>query len=105
MDDTSLREVIRYLKEHFPRLSIESSQTQTATEHWFKLRGEVNGELFILDAFFRDYPAERVFQRLYILQVAEALRAAVGKRRVVVTPSGVRHEAYPVRRKRRKPAT
>ncbi len=105
MDDASLREVLRYLKEHFPRLSIESSHALTATEHWFKLRGEVNGDLFIRDGFFRDYPAERVFQRLHILQAAEAVRASAGRRRVVVTPSGVRYEAYPVRRRRRKPAT
>ena len=102
MDDASAQEVIRYLKQHLHLASIERSHTLTASEHWFTLRGEVNGELFILESCFEDCPAERIFQRLQTLQVAEALRAAAGKRRVVVTPTKVRYEDYSVRPKRRR---
>ena len=92
MDDASLREVIRYLSKHFPRLSIEPSHMLTATEHGFRLRGVVNGDLLIRDSFFHDYPADQVFQKLEMLQVAESLRSAAGKRRVVVTADAVRVE-------------
>src|SRR5262245_36061865 len=102
MDDASLGEVIRYLNQHFPRLSIESSRLLTASEHGFKLRGDVNGDLVIRDSFFQDHPAERVFQRLHMLRVAESLRSAQGKRRVVVTPNAVRVETYVPRSRRRK---
>jgi hypothetical protein len=74
----------------------------TASEHGFKLRGEVNGELFMRDSFFQDHPPDRVFQRLQLLQVAESLRSAAGRRRVVVTDAGVRSETYVPRPKRRK---
>ena len=102
MNDASLREVIRYLSKHFPRLSIEPSHMLTATDHGFRLRGEFNGDLLIRDSFFQDHPADRVFQRLEKLQVAESLRSAAGKRRVVVTPDAVRVETYVPRPKRRK---
>lgn len=102
MDDASLSEVTRYLARHFPRLSIESSHTFAATELGFKLRGEVNGDLFIVDSFFRHYPAERVFKALEMLRVADALRSAGGRRRVVVTATAVRAETYMPRPKRRK---
>jgi hypothetical protein len=51
MDDASLREVIRYLNSNFLRLTIELRHVLAANEHGFKLRGEVNGELFIRDSF------------------------------------------------------
>lgn len=102
MDDASAEEVVRYLNRHLHLATIERSHTLTASEHWFRLRGEVNGELFVLESCFEDWPAERVFQRLQALQVAEALRAAAGKRRVVVTPTKVRYEDYSVRPKRRR---
>jgi len=51
MDDASLREVIRYLSKHFPRLSIEPSHMLTATEHGFRLRGEVNGTCSFVTRF------------------------------------------------------
>jgi hypothetical protein len=102
MDDASLREVIRYLNSNFLRLTIELRHVLAANEHGFKLRGEVNGELFIRDSFFQDLPPDRVFQRLQSLQVAEALRSAAGKRRVVVTATGLRSETYVPRPKRQK---
>jgi hypothetical protein len=103
MDDASAQEVVKYLKQHLRLASVEPSHMLTATEHWFKLRGEVNGELYILETFFQDCPAERIVQRLQSLRVADSLRAAAGKRRVIVSSTGVRHEAYAVRRKRRRP--
>jgi hypothetical protein len=103
VDDASLREVIRYLQQHFPGASIELlSHAATASEHGFKLRGAAGGDLFIRDSLFQDYPADRVFQRLQVLQVAEALRSAAGKRRVIVTRDAVRVETYVPRPKRRK---
>src|SRR5437867_3608329 len=99
MDDDSEDEVVRYLTEHLRLASIEPSHLANASEHWFKLRGEVNGELFILETFFQDCPAEHVFQRLQGLRVADSLRAAAGKKRVVVTPTEVKHEMYMPRRK------
>jgi hypothetical protein len=102
MDDASLGEVIRYLQQHFPGLSIESSHMQMAAEHGFKLRGELHGDLFIRESFFQGHPADRVFRELQRLQVAEALRSAAGKRRVVVTVTGVRIETFVPRPKQRK---
>ena len=101
MDDDSLSEVTRYLSRNFPRLTIESSRMLAGSEQGFKLRGEVNGELYIVESFFREYPAPRVFEALELLRVAEALRSAAGRRRVVVTPSAVRSETFVPRPKRR----
>ena len=102
MDDDSLNEVTRYLTRSFPRLTIEASRMLAGTEQGFKLRGEVNGELFIVESFFREYPAPRVFEALDTLRVAEALRSAAGRRRVVVTASAVRSETFVPKPKRRR---
>ncbi len=102
MDDASAQEVVKYLKQQLRLASIEPSHTPNASEHWFRLRGEVNGELYILETFFQQCPADRIVQRLEDFRVADSLRAAAGKRRVVVTSTGVRHEAYVFRRRRRR---
>ena len=101
MDNESLSEVTRYLTRHFRRLSIETGHALAGSPLGFKLRGDVNGELYIADSFFNEYPAPRVFDALDLLRVADALRSAAGRRRVVVTASAVRSETYVPRQKRR----